>query len=285
MRNGSPAPDALPNLVLIGAKKAGTTSLHHYLASHPDIWMAREKELDFFVAERNWSRGLDWYRGHFDAGTAVRGEASPSYTALPHHPGVPERMASVISAARLLYLVRDPIERLVSHYRMAIVNGRETRPLAAAVTNLAESPYVAQGRYWMQLNPYLRQFSPEQVLVVDQDELGRNRGAVLRRVFDYLGVDPDFVSRDFDEVHFPAIDRRPRRSIARATLVLDRALGKERSFKARTRVPARIRAMLTAPVERPDVGPALRSRLEELYAPDIARLREYTGQRFETWSV
>jgi sulfotransferase family protein len=276
---------ALPNLVVIGAKKSGTTSLYHYLASHPDIWMSREKELDFFVAERNWSRGLGWYRRQFNPGAVVRGEVSPYYTALPQHRGVPERMASVIPDARIVYLVRDPIERLVSHYQMEVAIGRERRPLAAAIANLSESRYVAQGRYWMQLDPYLRNFPPEQVLVVDQDELGHNRAAALRRVFGSLGVDPDFVSQDFDEVHFPGMARRRRRPVAKAILALDRAVGDQRSNNARRRVPARIRAMLTVPLERPALEPVLRARLEELYAPDAARLREHTGLRFGSWSV
>ena len=280
-----PAPHALPNLVVIGAKKSGTTSLYHYLASHPDIWMSREKELDFFVAERNWSRGLDWYRRRFNTDAAVRGEASPYYTALPQHRGVPERMASVIPDARLVYLVRDPIERLVSHYHMAVATGRERRPLAAAIANLSESWYVAQGRYWMQLDPYLRHFAPEQVLVVDQDDLGRERAAALRRVFGFLGVDPNFVSPEFDEVHFAAMARRRRRPVAKAVLALDRAVGSDRSQDARRRVPARMRAMLTVPLERTALGPALRARLEQLYTPDAARLREHTGLRFASWSV
>lgn len=285
MTNGRAAQTALPNLIVIGAKKAGTTSLHHYLASHPDISMSREKELDFFLAERNWSRGLGWYRRQFDAAAPVRGEASPYYTALPTHRGVPQRMASVIPDARLVYMVRDPIERLLSHYHMAVATGRERRPLAAAIVNLSESWYVQQGRYWMQLDPYLRHFAPEQVLVVDQDDLGRSRAAALRRVFGFLGVDAAFVSQDFDEVHFQAMTRRRRRPVAKAILALNHALGDERSYNARRRVPAWIRAMLTVPLDRPALEPKLRASLEQLYAPDTARLREHTGLRFESWSV
>lgn len=276
---------ALPNLIVIGAKKSGTTSLYHYLASHPDIRMSREKELDFFVAERNWRRGVGWYRRHFDAAAAVRGEASPYYTALPQHHGVPERMARVIPDVRLVYVVRDPIERLVSHYHMAVATGRERRPLADAIANLSESVYVAQGRYWMQLDAYLRHFATEQVLVIDQHELDRNRAAAMRRVFEFLGVDADFVSQDFEAVHFTAMARRRRRPVATAILALDRWVGNERSENARRRVPARIRRMLTVPLERPALEPALRARLEQLYTPDAARLREHTGLSFASWSV
>ena len=71
-----------PNLLIIGAQKCGTTSLHAYLDLHPDVHMAAEKELDFFIADRAWRNGADWYAARFRDDAAVRGEASPNYTAL-----------------------------------------------------------------------------------------------------------------------------------------------------------------------------------------------------------
>lgn len=276
---------ALPNLVVIGAKKAATTSLYHYLASHPDIWMSPEKELDFFVAERNWPRGIGWYRSHFNAAAAVRGEASPYYTALPAHRGVAERMAGLMPDARLVYLVRDPIERLMSHYNMAIATGRDHRSLVEAVADLERSVYVAQGRYWMQLGPYLHHFAPERLLVVDQHALGQDRAGQLRRIFEFLGVDPGFSSPGFGEMHFPAMTRRRRKPVAKTILALDRTLGQARSYNARRRVPSWMRAMLTVPLEPPVLEPELRARLEEVYAPDAASLRKFSGLRLESWSV
>src|SRR4051812_36085465 len=98
----------LPNLIIIGAARAGTTSLYHYLRSHPEIWMSPEKELYFFVEDHNWKRGIEWYERHFPAGTPVRGEASTFYTHFPIRPGVPERIAALLPSAKLIYLVRDP---------------------------------------------------------------------------------------------------------------------------------------------------------------------------------
>jgi hypothetical protein len=194
-------------------------------------------------------------------------------------------MARVIPDARLVYVVRDPVERLISHYHMEVAIGRERRPLAAAVADSSESRYVTQGRYWMQLAPYLRSFAAGQLLVVDQAELDRDRAASLRRVLAFLDVDPDFVSRDFDEVHFPAMARRRRKPAAMAVQALNRRLGRERTYRVRRRVPGHVRAMLTAPLRRPGLDPALRVRLEQIYAPEVAQLREHTGLRFESWSV
>src|SRR5205085_12476815 len=80
-RHVPPAGGALPNLIVIGAQKCGTSGLHYYLSLHPEISVSTPKELNFFIAERNWPLGLDWYRSHFDAEARVRSEASPNYSA------------------------------------------------------------------------------------------------------------------------------------------------------------------------------------------------------------
>src|SRR5689334_23609212 len=84
---------ALPNLIILGGLKCGTTSLHHYLNLHPQIAMSRPKELNFFVEELNWELGSDWYTSHFDPDADVRGETSPHYTNRPRFEGVAERLA------------------------------------------------------------------------------------------------------------------------------------------------------------------------------------------------
>src|ERR671923_1441551 len=153
----------LPNLIVIGAAKCGTTSLHEYLDAHPEVAMSREKELDFFVEEKSWGRGVEWYERQF-ADAPVRGESSPSYTAYPRYRGVPERIRTVVPDAKLVYLVRDPIERIVSHFRHRQV----VRP--GALEDAFADPYrreglVAPSRYWLQLERYLEHFPPEQILV------------------------------------------------------------------------------------------------------------------------
>src|SRR5262245_43211435 len=104
----------LPNLIVIGAGKCGTTSLHLYLGLHPEISMTQQKELNFFVAELNWRRGLGWYEEQFREGTPVRGESSVAYSEYPQRQGVPERMAALVPDVNIVYCVRDPFERMVS---------------------------------------------------------------------------------------------------------------------------------------------------------------------------
>ena len=182
---------ALPNLVVIGAQKCGTSGLHYQLGLHPEIWMSRPKELNFFIEERSWSRGEDWYRAYFDARARVRGESSPNYTAYPQHLGVPERMRSVIPDAKLIYVVRDPLERIAAHWVHNYAKRREKGDLRATLTH-ANTSYVVRSQYHMQLQQFLAHYPLEQTLVIEQEELRTAPEATLRRVFEFVGVDPGF---------------------------------------------------------------------------------------------
>jgi len=91
----------LPNLIVIGAQKSGTTSLHHYLSLHPEIMMSKHKELNYFNEELNWKKGLAWYKSHFIGEAKIYGESSPHYTFYPLYKGVAQRMYSIIPEAKL----------------------------------------------------------------------------------------------------------------------------------------------------------------------------------------
>ena len=184
---------------MIGGLKCGTTSLHHYLNLHPQIAMSRPKELNFFVAELNWELGPEWYASHFDRAAAVRGESSPHYTNLPRFAGVAERMRELLGGdARLIYMVRDPIERMLSHYLHNVGGGYESRPLEAALAD-PDSAYVARSRYAMQLEPYLSAFERERVLIVANEELReRARGDDARACSSSAASTPAFSSEQFE---------------------------------------------------------------------------------------
>src|SRR6478736_2313164 len=194
-------PGALPNLIVIGAQKCGTSGLHYYLSLHPEISVSRPKELNFFIAERNWPRGVDWYRSHFDPNAKVRSEASPNYTAYPQHLEVPERMHSVLPDAKLLYMVRDPLDRIAAHWVHNYAKRREKGDLRATLMH-PNTSYLARSHYHMQLQQFLRAYPREQILLVEQEELRNRRLETLRRVFEFIGVDPDFSHARFsDERH------------------------------------------------------------------------------------
>lgn len=127
----------LPTFIVVGAMKAGTTSLAAYLGSHPEVFVTTPKEARFFgsSSDENWPRGLGWYRQLFtsSAGARARGEASPGYTMAPHVPHVPERIASVVPDVRLVYLLRNPVGRIRSAYIDRSSRGVESMPLREAL--------------------------------------------------------------------------------------------------------------------------------------------------------
>ena len=283
-RHGDEA-SVLPNLLVVGGLKCGTTSLHHYLNLHPEISMSRPKELNFFVAELNWPLGPGWYGEHFDRGAAVRGETSPHYTDRPRLAGVPERMRELCPHARIVYMVRDPIDRMLSHYLHNVAGGYDDRPVEEAFAS-DDTAYVDRSRYAYQLEPYLEAFGPERIRIVSREELGTSRAETMRSLFEFLGVEPEFTSEEFE--------REWETGGAKASgrfRVMDRAVrlpGLRTLDRNFDRLPERLRWRIERVVHDPESGEApkprlsaeLRERLATVFRPDVARLEELVGRSF-----
>lgn len=273
---------ALPNLIIIGAMKCGTTSLHYYLKQHPQIWMSRQKELHFFVEERNWPKGVEWYRSHFKAGARIRGEASPAYTGHPFVVGAPERMHAVVPDAKLIYLVRDPIERIVSHYVHARFHGLESRPIDEALQDFEANRYVSRSQYAMQLAQYLKYFPAERILVLAREDLDRHRVETLQRVFRFLGVDERVRSWKFFRLLHRSDRKRPMNR-------LGAALARTPVMALVDRLPHNARWLMVYPISRAPIRPVLdeplRAALAAYLKDDVERLRALTGLSFPAWSL
>lgn len=284
---------ALPTFFIIGAPKAGTTSLHYYLDQHPEIQMSTIKEPNFFAPpddpahEKRRVGELDRYERLFDPAVAVRGEASTSYTDHPRRTGVPQRIKQLVPDAKFLYLVRDPIARTMSHYRHLVAGEGERRPLAEIVGEhpREDSPCVCPSLYALQLELYLRDFPQERVLVIDQAELLSDRRSALREVFGFLSVDDRVDSARFDEELLRTGERRaypPGFARFVGLQVVPRAQWLPAGARRKLR---RSMERVLPPLQTEALGDELRSRLAELYAGDVARLRALTGKRFASWSV
>ena len=284
------AVENLPTFIVIGAMKGGTTSLYHYVRDHPETAMPPIKELDFFVDELNWSRGVEWYSEQFAAGgtSEVRGEVSTSYTKFPRYQDVSARMAKVVPDVRLIYLVRDPVERMRSHYQHRVANGAETRVPEVA---LFEDPiYLDYSRYALQLDQYLEHFDRGQLLVVTSEELRYERHETVRRVFDFIGVDPNFVPANLDSEfyrsdqrrNYPPIVWKARRLIKRWFPYAKRA--KELADTAR-RQPSTNSDRAPHLTGRAWLDDAVRARLEAELRADVARLRDHLAPGFDGWGI
>lgn len=274
---------ALPNLIVIGAQKCGTSALHSYLARHPEISMSHPKELNFFVAEegaqavapavKNWSLGADWYRAQFDPEARVRGESSPNYTADPALPGVPARMAELIPDAKLILMVRDPISRARAQWIHNYSNRVQHKPLHRAV--LEDEEYVARSSYHHQLSLFCEHYPMERILVLEQDELLHDREETLKRVFTFLEVDADFWHKAYGRKRHETQRRRRKTWLG---------------VKLWRRLPHRLRNVrhrwpLSTEFEHTELADSTRAELAERLRDDANRFRELTGKPFPNWSI
>ena len=280
---------SLPTFLVIGAMKSGTTSLYHYLKGHEQVFLPMTKELDFFTAGSNWRRGVDWYAHQFrDADDApARGEVSPRYAQYPTHAGVPERIAQVLPDVRLVYVVRDPVARIRSHYQHLVITGVEKAPPETA---LFENPlYLTCSSYALQLERYLEHFPREQILVVTSEALRSDRRATLQQIYRFLGVDPTRLP-DVIDTEFYRTAQRP---------TYPRAVLWARRFAQRHQVRATpVRRLVETRLARPApygaagdggstegqvLSPQVRAQLVERLCGDVTRFCSYMPADFDGW--
>ncbi len=223
----------LPTFLIIGAQRGGTTSLFYYLERHEHIYgPVRNKGVHYF--DTDFGRSVSWYRSHFPTrrslerrgGAYAVGEASPYYL---FHPEIPARVAAVMPDVLAVAVLRDPVERAISHHHHEVARGHEHLPLAKALAaeeqrlagetdRLAAEPtyvskahmhhgYVARSQYAPQIERWLEHFPGEQLLLLRTEDLQREPEPTLGRVTDFLGVDrlpvadyPKYNERSYDEV-------------------------------------------------------------------------------------
>jgi hypothetical protein len=198
---------ALPDAMIIGAMKSGTSSLHYYLTQHPQVIAPLRKEVHYF--DLNFARGESWYRANFgrEGQGGLNIDSSPYYL---FHPRVPQRAHALVPDARLIVMLRDPVRRAYSHYWHARDKGRELLSFEDAIA--AESDridrdherllrgeierseahqffsYLARGRYAEQLERWLRVYPREQLLVLRFEELAKEPLPVLNSSLRFIGL-------------------------------------------------------------------------------------------------
>lgn len=244
--------------------------------------MSRYKEITFF--SNNWERGPSWYESFFESAGHEKaiGEASPQYTMYPHVPHVPKRIASLIPRTRIVYVVRDPIERMRSHYAHMVASGQEHRPIGVA---LIEDPlYSDLSSYWLQLTRFLDYFAKDQILVVRSERMLNDRQATMRSVLDFLGVDPAMGTEALAETYHRTSDRR-RSHPAVDSLRHARGLSSLVDLLPRSTRDRLKRHLLYRPYRRGlaedslRIDPVVKATLVERLAEDSRDLAVFLGER------
>ena len=299
--------DRMPNLFVIGAAKAGTTALYSYLAQHPQVFLSRVKEPEFFSKEEYYSRGLDWYQDwHFEGAEdyPVRAEATPHY--LYWSEKVAPRIKEAYRGLPVKFIVsfRDPVSRAYSMYWNMVREGIEDLAFDEALRveerRLKQNRnelyqlgsmaygYSAGSRYASLLQPYLKLFSPENFFFVFQDDLRSRADETCKEVFEFLGIDSSLEINPSNSN--PAAMPRSR--------LLHKALRRRPLFKEFIKpfIPIRVRLVrrsLKSKIMKVNLKetayvplhPQLAHELRWSYTTEIEELEKIIGRDLSSWKA
>ena len=184
----------MPDFLLIGAMKCGSTTLHDYLVNHPQLAEPKYKEPGFFSRDERFELGLDWYRSVFEAAQPdqLAFESSTCYTRHPHFGEVAPRIAEHLPDIKLVYIMRHPVDRLYSHYRHAMLERQKkgTGPVVSLEAALAESEeYFDTGCYLRQIERFTAHYDRERFFFLTLDELKGDADGVLVSLQEFLGLE------------------------------------------------------------------------------------------------
>lgn len=286
-----PGKPRLPNLIIAGAPRCGTTSLHAMLSQHSEVFMIPKKELWFFYTESVWEKGEQWYKEQFSVqnGEKYVGEATPLYFC---DPVSVRRMAETVPRANLLLCLRDPVERAFSHYWFNVRKSKETLGFRQAIESDVAGGrpwklekgalnYVSIGRYEVHLRNILEYFPSEQVHVLVFEELLQDFGRTIGDLLSSLGLDtrpslalpsknPDVWPRS---VGIAAMYKDNTAKRAAGLLIPDALL--ERLKPLRDRLAFRSRPPIMAGEDR--------SFLIQIYEQSLRSLEKTLGREIQVW--
>jgi hypothetical protein len=265
-----------PDFIVIGAMKSATTTLHEQLARQPGLFMSRPKEPNFFSDDAIYANGLDWYASLFrDArDEELCGESSTHYTKLPTYPRTVERMKRALPDVKLIYVMRHPIDRLISHYVHELTTGNLSANLSEAIDEMPE--LVDYGRYSMQLMPYLDAFGAENVLPIFFRRLVFHPQEEFERIGRFIGSgrpacwDPTLKPQNVGSA-------RLRKSILREALVSAPLLTSLRQRLIPKPWTEPLKAFWRAKTDPPSLPPDLEARLRDLFDEDLEQLGDWLG--------
>lgn len=185
--------------LIIGAMKCGTTSLYNYLVQHPQVAGSSDKEPNFFASDGNWAKGLDWYQALWDWNPTthkVALEASTDYTKLPAFPNAAKRIATVNAQFKFIYIMRNPIDRIESHYNHWRAYGSLNHSIEQSLAYM-----INVSRYATQLKAFYEHFPVESILLLDFNDLKQQPHTLIRNVCQFLEIDLTCNLEGLNEVH------------------------------------------------------------------------------------
>jgi len=260
----------LPHFIIIGAMKSATSTLQDQLIQQPGIFMCDPKEPNFFSDDEQYSKGVKWYNDLFDKSPekSLLGEASTHYTKLPTYPETVNRINKDLSNTRFIYVMRHPIDRLISHYIHEWSMGNYKCDINDAIRQYPE--LVNYSRYAMQLEPYFNVFGRNNILPVFFDRLIKHSQSELERVCKFIGY-KGVPSWKYDLKAKNVSNKRIRR-FPLYNLLIESSMA---SSIRRKIIPKQLRKMVKAKLrmqDRPVINEYNTKELESLFNQDLEKL-------------
>lgn len=179
--------------LIIGSMKCGTTSLFRYLSEHPQISPCKQKEPNFFASDLNWEKGFDWYQKLWDFDPTkhlIALEGSTHYTKIPKFPNAAQRISTVKANFKFIFIMRNPLDRIESHYTHGFQANWQS--IKQPIEDIENNHALEVSQYAMQIDEYYKKFSPDNILLLNFEDLKLDPSSLLRRVCLFLGIDDSF---------------------------------------------------------------------------------------------
>jgi hypothetical protein len=264
-----------PDFIVIGAMKCATSTLHDQLAAQAGIFMSDPKEPNFFSDDDQWEKGWSWYQGLFEGGktAALRGESSTHYTKLPTYPDTVDRIHQCLPEARFVYLMRDPVDRLVSQFIHEWSERTIVGPIDEAIDRYPR--LIDYSLYATQLHPYLDTFGTARVLPVFFESLRNQPMAELDRIVEFLGFEGKVSWQPDPDAANVSLERMRKNSL-RDYLVDQPLLARLRRRLVPKSFRERVKGLWRMS-DRPVLSEAVRKRVEAEIDRDLENLSRWIG--------
>lgn len=277
----------LPDLLVIGAMKAATSTVSDYLESHPDVFMVSGEDPNFFAHDDKWDNGQDWYRGLFAGRTTERlaGESSNSYTNVANFPHAAARAASLVPDAKLIYMVRHPVDRIISAWLQYRVDQPAVAPLTldGTVTEQADA-YVVSSMYWHQLQAWRAHYCDDQILVLFMDEMKASPDTFYPQIDAFLDLAP--APKVEAKVVNPSAGKRAPNARYNALKSLPGVRSAARALLPEAMRRKVVKGVLSSEItERPAFSDAVKAELLARLEPDVAEFLRYCGKPADYWTL
>jgi hypothetical protein len=270
------------DFMIIGAQKCGTTSLAGQLAQHPQVCFCRNKEPGYFHQTEDWQAGLEQYHALYAPRPGqLCGEASTFYTFYPEWRSTHKRLYAYNPNLKLIYIMRQPVERVISHYAHDLVRHSVQGPPEATV--FKDPAYVNRSRYAVQLRPYLELFGRGNVLLLLFEEYIRNQQLSLCEIADFLQLDPAGFDQTGDVHAHSSVGKEQIRYAWLRKLTTSSAFDLARTYLPPS-IRRPIRRLLSDQLdEKPVFSSELKCELWRLLADDVVSVEQWLGRPLPIW--